>query len=96
MNIVDRIGMEQMRKDIPVFKAGDTLKVHVRITAPPIKFPCFYGIDMPTKQELIASHNSVEKIKKFLGVDSLAYLSLEGLNAACGGSTSLTIYNLLT
>ncbi|MFH1406748.1 MAG: amidophosphoribosyltransferase [Candidatus Omnitrophota bacterium] len=54
-------------------------EVHLRVSCPPHISPCFYGIDFPTKKELIASKHSVNQIKKFLGVDSLGYLSLEGL-----------------
>jgi len=54
-------------------------EVHLRISSPPIVSPCFYGIDMPTKDELIGGQLSVEEIRKFLGVDSLGYLSLEGM-----------------
>jgi amidophosphoribosyltransferase len=56
--------------------------VHFRIASPPIRFPCFYGIDMPTKGELIGGRLSVEEIKSALGVDSLGYLSLEGMQGA--------------
>jgi len=52
-------------------------EVHIRITSPPIKYPCYYGMDFPTKQELIANGKDVNEIKDFLGVDSLEYLSLE-------------------
>lgn len=61
---------------------GEAMEVHVRITSPPIISPCFYGVDIPTKKELIASSKSVEEIRKFIGADSLAYLSLEGLKKA--------------
>lgn len=61
-------------------------EVHVRITAPPIKYPCFYGIDMATKSELIAAHNSVEKICEHLGATSLGYLSVEGAQSAVNES----------
>lgn len=54
-------------------------EIHMRISCPPIKFPCFYGIDFPTKKELIASKYSTEKIRKFIGLDSLHYLSKEGM-----------------
>ncbi len=53
--------------------------VHMRISCPPHRFPCFYGIDFPTRAELIASTHTVEEIRKHLGLDSLSYLSLEGL-----------------
>ena len=54
-------------------------EVHFRIGSPPVKWPCFYGIDMPTRGELIASHLDVDGIARELGVDSLGYLSLEGM-----------------
>ena len=58
-------------------EAGAT-EVHLRITCPPIKWPCFYGIDMPTRQELVGSDLTVDEIRAFLGADSLGYLSLDG------------------
>ncbi|MCP4650645.1 MAG: amidophosphoribosyltransferase [PVC group bacterium] len=54
-------------------------KIHMRISCPPIKFPCFYGIDFPSRKELIASGKSVKQIQKFLKLDSLEYLSLKGM-----------------
>ena len=57
-------------------KAG-AKEVHIRVTSPPIKYPCYYGMDFPTKEELIANGRSVSEIAKYLGVDSLEYLSLE-------------------
>jgi amidophosphoribosyltransferase len=51
----------------------------MRISCPPHRFPCFYGIDFPSAEELIASKYSIEEIGKFLGVDSIGYLSLEGM-----------------
>ena len=64
-------------------EAGAT-EVHLRITSPPIKWPCFYGIDMPTRQELVASDLTVDEIRAFLGADSLGYLSLDALVRAAG------------
>ena len=61
--------------------AGAT-EVHMRITSPPITHPCFYGVDMATRGELIAANMSVEEISEHIGVDSLGYLSLEGTIAA--------------
>jgi amidophosphoribosyltransferase len=58
---------------------GGAKEVHFRISAPPIVSPCFYGIDMPTKKELIGSQKTVEEIRQYLGVDSLGYLSIEGM-----------------
>jgi amidophosphoribosyltransferase len=54
-------------------------EVHFRLASPPVRWPCFYGIDMPTREELIASNRSVEEIRDYLGVDSLDYLSPEGM-----------------
>jgi amidophosphoribosyltransferase len=59
-------------------QAGAT-EVHLRIGSPPVRFPCFYGIDMPTKGELIGSQLSIPEIAQTLGVDSLGYLSLDGM-----------------
>ena len=65
-------------------EAGAT-EVHVRITCPPIRWPCFYGIDMPTRQELIAADLTIEQITAYVGADSLGYLSLDGMVEAAGG-----------
>ena len=64
---------------VKLLKNAGVLEIHLRITAPPIKFPCQLGIDMATKKELIASNMSTEEICNFVGADSLGYLSLEGL-----------------
>ncbi|OGQ05405.1 MAG: amidophosphoribosyltransferase [Deltaproteobacteria bacterium RIFCSPLOWO2_12_FULL_44_12] len=58
---------------------GGAKEVHMRISSPPIAWPCFYGIDTPRREELIAAHKSVEEIRKFITADSLGYLSFEGL-----------------
>jgi len=58
--------------------------VHVRITAPPIKWPCFYGIDMCSKGELAAARMSIEQIKEHVGATSLGYLSITGAVRAVG------------
>jgi amidophosphoribosyltransferase len=57
-------------------------EVHVRISCPPTISPCYYGVDTPTREELIASSNSPEEICKFLGADSLGYVSLPALRQA--------------
>ena len=67
------------RKLVQMLKFAGAKKVHFRVSSPPIKSPCFYGIDMPTKEELIASSKSVEEIKDYLDADSLGYLSIEGM-----------------
>lgn len=53
--------------------------IHMRVSCPPLKFPCFYGIDFPTKKELVASKHDIAWIRDFIGADSLEYLSLEGM-----------------
>lgn len=67
------------RKIVKMIRDGGAKEVHVRISSPPTVGPCFYGIDTPNKEELIASSHSVEEIRKFIGADSLGYLSPEGL-----------------
>ena len=64
-------------------RAGAT-EVHMRVTSPPITSPCFFGVDMATKNELIAANMSIEKIREHIGADSLGYLSLEGMMKAIG------------
>jgi amidophosphoribosyltransferase len=64
-----------------LFDAGAT-EVHVRISSPPVVSPCFYGIDLASEDEMIASHSTVEEVRAAIGATSLAYLSLEGLQAA--------------
>jgi amidophosphoribosyltransferase len=59
-------------------------RIHLRVSGPPHRFPCHYGIDFSTKGELIAAKMSVEKLERHLGLDSLRYLSLEGLLASTG------------
>ena len=67
------------KKLIQHLRNAGAREVHLRISAPPTTHPCFYGIDTPTKKELLASSNSVEEIRKFVGADTLGYLSIEGL-----------------
>ena len=63
----------------------------MRISCPPTISPCFYGVDTPSKKHLIAANKSIEEIRAYIGADSLAYLSLEGLKKACGEG-ELTTY----
>jgi amidophosphoribosyltransferase len=67
------------QKIVTMLKNAGAKEVHVRISSPPSISPCFYGIDTPSTRELIAANHSVEEIRAFLGADSLAYLSLNGL-----------------
>lgn len=73
-----------MKEIVQLIRDAGAKEVHVRITSPPIKAPCFYGVDIPTFKELIANNKSIEEIKEFIGADSLAYLSLDGLKNAIG------------
>ncbi len=75
------------KKLISLIRHAGAKEVHVRISAPPTIAPCFYGVDTPQKEELIASQKSIEEIRKFLEADSLEYLSLEGLHHALGDET---------
>ncbi|UCF04765.1 MAG: amidophosphoribosyltransferase [bacterium] len=68
-----------MRKLVSMLRHAGAAEVHLRIGSPPISHSCYYGIDTPTRGELIASTHSVDMIREFLGVDSLKYISLEGL-----------------
>ncbi len=72
------------RKLVRMVREAGATEVHMRISCPPTISPCYYGVDTPTKEELIASSNSPEEIRKFLGADSLGYLSLAGLRQAVG------------
>ncbi len=73
------------RKIVKMVQSSGARAVHVRISSPPIQWPCYYGIDTPTRKELIGSSHGVEEIRRYLGADSLGYLSLEGMLKAAGG-----------
>jgi amidophosphoribosyltransferase len=72
------------RQIVQALREAGVAEVHARVTCPPIRWPCFYGIDMSTRQELIAADLSVEQIRDYVGADSLGYLSLGGMVAATG------------
>jgi amidophosphoribosyltransferase len=72
------------RKIVRLVREAGATEVHVRISCPPTISPCYYGVDTPRREELIAANNPVEEIRKFLGADSLGYLSLKSLRAALG------------
>lgn len=72
------------RKIVKMLRSAGAREVHLRISAPPTRFPCFYGIDTPTRSELIASSHEVDEIAKYVTCDSLAYLSHDGLMASVG------------
>ena len=67
------------RQIVQTLRDAGASEVHLRIVSPPIRWPCFYGIDMSTSEELIASENDVEGVRRFVGADSLGYLSLDAL-----------------
>jgi amidophosphoribosyltransferase len=67
------------RKIIKMLRDAGATEVHVRISSPPVKWPCFYGIDTPTRAELIAASHTTEEISRYLTADSLGYLSQEGM-----------------
>jgi len=69
------------RKIIQMIRSAGAKEVHMRISSPPATNPCFYGIDTPTKAELVASSHSVEEINQYITSDTLTYLSLEGLKS---------------
>lgn len=69
---------------VKMLKDAGAVEVHVRISAPPIKYPCFYGVDMAKQKELIASRLSIDEIKDHIGADSLGYLSIPGMVHAIG------------
>ena len=73
-------------KIVRLLKEFGAREVHVRITCPPLRYPCFYGVDMPTREEFIAHGKSIEDIRKLLEADSLGYLSLVNMLKAAGAS----------
>jgi amidophosphoribosyltransferase len=72
------------RKIVKMVRAAGASEVHLRISCPPTVSPCFYGVDTPRRSELIAATHSLDEIRKYIGADSLGYLSLEGLLEAVG------------
>jgi amidophosphoribosyltransferase len=70
---------------VRMLREAGALEVHVRITSPPVRWPCFYGIDLPTRAELVAGNLLTDEVASFIGADSLGYLSLEALTKAAGG-----------
>ncbi len=69
---------------VQMIRAAGAREVHLRLASPPITGPCHYGIDTPTREELIGATHSIEEIRDYLGVDTLGYLSLEGMLRAAG------------
>jgi amidophosphoribosyltransferase len=67
------------KKIIKMIRNAGATEIHMRISSPPTSFPCFYGIDTPTRQELIASSHSIEEIRKYITADTLGYISMDGI-----------------
>ena len=74
------------RKIVKMLRDAGAKEVHMRISAPPTRWPCYYGIDTPSRSELIASNHSKEEIAKYITCDTIGYLSTEGMHKAVGGS----------
>jgi len=72
------------RKIVRMIRSAGAKEVHIRISCPPTISPCYYGVDTPSKNQLIAANKSIDEIRQYMRADSLAYLSLEGLKKACG------------
>ncbi|MGD0800362.1 MAG: amidophosphoribosyltransferase [Terracidiphilus sp.] len=77
------------RKIVRMVRGAGAKEVHLRISCPPTVSPCFYGVDTPSKRDLIAANKSIEEIRRFIEADSLSYLSLDGLLEACHGKDSV-------
>lgn len=71
------------RKIVRMVRGAGAKEVHLRISCPPTISPCFYGVDTPSKRDLIAANNSIDEIRRYIEADSLAYLSLDGLLKCC-------------
>jgi len=67
------------RGKIRAIRQAGAKEIHMRVSCPPLRYPCFYGVDFPTKEELLANNRDLKQIKEFLEVDSVGYMSLEGL-----------------
>jgi amidophosphoribosyltransferase len=72
------------RKIVKMIRSAGAAEVHTLISAPPTDYPCYYGIDTPTRKELISSSHTIEEIRKYVTADSLGYLSVEGMMKAVG------------
>jgi amidophosphoribosyltransferase len=78
------------KKIVRMIRNAGAKEVHMRISCPPTISPCFYGVDTPSKKQLIAANRSIDEIRDYIGADSLAYLSLEGLKKACAEGEKTT------
>jgi len=78
------------RKIVRMIRSAGAKEVHMRVSCPPTVSPCYYGVDTPSKSQLIAANKSIDEIREYICADSLAYLSLEGLKKACGESEKIS------
>ena len=83
------------RSKMRAIRRAGAKEIHLRVSCPPIRHPCFYGIDFPTSEELIAHNRTVEQVREFLEVDSLAYLSLDGMLACMKHNKRALLHRLL-
>jgi amidophosphoribosyltransferase len=81
------------RKIIKMLRQQGAKEIHFRVTSPPTQFPCFYGIDTPSRSELIASSHEVEEINTYMTSDTLEYLSIDGMKRAIGNGADSFSYN---
>lgn len=81
------------RRIVAMLREAGALEVHFRVSSPPIRFPCYYGIDTAARKELIAAEKSLEEIRAYIGADTLAFLSEEGVRRAIGGPVCLACFN---
>lgn len=81
------------RRIVALLREAGATEVHMRISSPPIRYPCYYGIDTAARKELVAASHSLEEIRAYVGADSLSFLSQEGVQRAVGGSVCLACFN---
>jgi len=78
------------RKIVRMIRSAGAKEVHMRVSCPPTVSPCYYGVDTPSKDQLIGANKSIDEIRQYIRADSLAYLSLDGLKKACGEGENTT------
>jgi amidophosphoribosyltransferase len=87
--VVDDSIVRTTKAIVAMLREAGAREVHVRITSPPVRWPCFYGIDMPTRAELVASDLRTDEVASYIGADSLGDLSLDALTETAWGSGGL-------
>jgi amidophosphoribosyltransferase len=81
------------KKIITMLRQQGAKEIHFRVTSPPTKFPCFYGIDTPSRSQLIAANNDLDQINEFMTSDTLRYLSIDGMKQTIGEGADSFNYN---